>query len=191
MAPAGRRPGQNETRDAILDAARRQFASQGYDGATVRSIAAEAEVNAALLHHFYGTKQKLFVAALDLPVNPADMVPVILAGPDGEIGERLVRVFLGIWAAPQSREPFLAMLRSAATNDQVATMFRQFIDKAVLSKVAEARGIPRIRVAAAAAQMIGMAMLRYIIGIPPLVEATDEEIVTLLAPVIQHYFDVP
>jgi len=191
MAPAGRRPGQNETRDAILDAARRQFASQGYDGATVRSIAAEAEVNAALLHHFYGTKQKLFVAALDLPDNPADMVPVILAGPDGEIGERLVRVFLGIWAAPQSREPFLAMLRSAATNDQVATMFRQFIDKAVLSKVAEARGIPRIRVAAAAAQMIGMAMLRYIIGIPPLVEATDEEIVTLLAPVIQHYFDVP
>jgi AcrR family transcriptional regulator len=191
MAPAGRRPGQNETKDAILDAARRQFASQGYDGATVRSIAAEAGVNAALLHHFYGTKQQLFVASLNLPVNPADMVPVILAGPDEEIGERLVRVFLGIWAAPQSREPFLAMLRSAATNEQVATMLRQFIDKAVLAKVAEARGIPRIRVAAAAAQMIGVAMLRYIIGIPPLVEAGDEEIITLLAPVIQHYFDVP
>jgi AcrR family transcriptional regulator len=191
MAPAGRRPGQTETREAILDAARRQFAGQGYDGATVRAIAAEAGVNAALLHHFFGTKQQLFVASMNLPVNPADMVPFILAGPENETGERLVRMFLGIWEAPEGRAPFLAMIRSATTNEQVAAMLREFMTEAVFAKVAEAKGIPPVRIAAAAAQLVGVALFRYIIGVPPLVDATDEEIVALLSPVIQLYFDGP
>lgn len=191
MAQAGRRPGQTETRETILEAARHQFAGQGYDGTTVRAIAAEAGVNAALLHHFFGTKQRLFVVAMNLPVNPADLVPFILTGPDGETGERLVRMFLSIWESPEGRAPFLAMIRSATTNEQVATMLRQFMDKAVFAKVAEAKGIPRVRIAAAAAQMVGLALFRYIICVPPLVEATDEEIVALFAPVIQHYFDGP
>jgi AcrR family transcriptional regulator len=187
MAQAGRRPGQTETRDKILDAARRRFAEQGYDGATVRGIAADAGVNAALLHHFFGTKQQLFAESMNLPVDPSELVPRILEGPDDEIGERLVRAFLGIWQAPEGRAPFLAMIRSATTNDQVATMMRQFLERTVLAKVAEARGVPKVRVAGVAAQMVGFALLRYVIGVGPLVRASDDEIVAMLAPVAQYY----
>ncbi|RSN52978.1 TetR family transcriptional regulator [Amycolatopsis sp. WAC 04182] len=187
MAQAGRRPGQTETREEILDAARRRFAEQGYDGATVRAIAADAGVNAALLHHFFGTKQRLFAASMNLPVDPGELVPRILEGPEEEIGERLVRAFLGLWHAPDGRAPFLAMIRSATTNEQVATMMRQFLERAVLARVAEARGVPKVRVAGIAAQMIGFALLRYVIGLPPLVNASEEEIVAMLAPVAQYY----
>ena len=187
MAQAGRRPGQTETREKILDAARHRFAELGYDGATVRGIAADAGVNAALLHHFFGTKQQLFAASLNLPVNPADLVPLILAGPREQLGERLVRTFLGIWATPEGRTPFIAMLRSAATNEQVAVMMRQFIERTVLAQVADAVGVPKARVAGIAAQMIGVALLRYVIKLPPLVQASDEDIVAMLAPVAQYY----
>ncbi|MFE6615621.1 TetR family transcriptional regulator [Amycolatopsis sp. NPDC057786] len=187
MAQAGRRPGQTETREEILEAARRRFAEQGYDGATVRAIAADAGVNAALLHHFFGTKQRLFAASMNLPVDPGELVPRILEGPEEEIGERLVRAFLGLWQAPDGRAPFLAMIRSATTNEQVATMMRQFLERAVLARVAEARGVPKVRVAGIAAQMIGFALLRYVIGLPPLVNASEEEIVGMLAPVAQYY----
>jgi AcrR family transcriptional regulator len=189
MAQAGRRPGQTETREKILDAARHRFGEQGYDGATVRGIAADAGVNAALLHHFFGTKQQLFVASMNLPVDPTTLIPQVLEGPVEEIGERLVRTFLAIWETPEGRTPFLAMLRSVTTNEQVATMMRQFLDNVMFAKIAEIRGIPRRRVAAAAAQMLGVALLRYILAVPPLADATDEELVALLAPVIQHYFD--
>lgn len=187
MAQAGRRPGQTETREEILEAARRRFAEQGYDGATVRAIAADAGVNAALLHHFFGTKQRLFAASMNLPVDPGELVPRILEGPEEEIGERLVRAFLGLWEAPDGRAPFLAMIRSATTNEQVATMMRQFLERAVLARVAEARGVPKVRVAGIAAQMIGFALLRYVIGLPPLVNASEEEIVAMLAPVAQYH----
>jgi AcrR family transcriptional regulator len=187
MARAGRRPGPTETREEILAAARRLFAEQGYDGATIRGIATEAEVNAALLHHFFGTKQQLFVAAMNLPVNPVEELPHLLSGPVEETGERIVRMFLGIWGDARSRAPFLALLRSVAGNEQAATMMRQFIMRTVLSRIAESRGVPPLRAAAAAAQLIGLVMLRHVLEIPPLVTATDDEIVALVAPVIQHY----
>jgi AcrR family transcriptional regulator len=187
MARSGRRPGQTETREQILDAARRLFAEQGYDGATVRGIAAEAGVNAALLHHFYGTKQQLFVAAMNLPVDPAELLPQILAGPPESVGERLVRAVLAIWRVPEQRAPFLALIRSVATNEQAGAMMRQFVDRALFTKVAAARGIPPMRVAAAAAQLMGLMLLRYVVGIPALADADDEELVRLVAPTIQHY----
>jgi AcrR family transcriptional regulator len=189
MAQAGRRPGQTETREKILDAARHRFAELGYDGATVRGIAADAGVNAALLHHFFGSKQQLFAASMNLPVNPAELVPTILEGPRSGVGERLVRAFLRVWATPEGRTPFVAMLRAAATNEQVALMMRQFIEHAVLAQVAHALDVPRIRVTGIAAQMMGVALLRYVIKLPPLADADDEEIVALLAPVAQYYLD--
>ena len=187
MARAGRRPGPNETHEQILVAARRVFAEQGYDGATVRGIAAEAGVNAALLHHFFGSKQQLFVAAMNFPINPAEQLPLLLSGPPDEIGERVARLFLGLWADPAGRTPFLALLRSVASNEQAATMLRQFMMRTVLSRLAEHRGVPPLRVAAAAAQMIGLVMLRYVVLAPPLVDATDDEIVELISPVLQRY----
>jgi AcrR family transcriptional regulator len=189
MAQAGRRPGQTETKEKILDAARNRFAEHGYDGATVRGIAADAGVNAALLHHFFGTKELLFVDAMNLPVNPVELVPSVLTGPREAIGERVVRLILSIWDSPEGRTPLLAMIRSATTNEQVATMMRQFLDRVLFSRMAEAGGISKARVAGAAAQLMGVALLRYIVRVPPLADASDDEIVALVAPSIQLYFD--
>lgn len=189
MTRAGRRPGQSQTREHILAAARELFAARGYTGATVRAIAAEAGVNPAMLRHFFGTKQGVFVAAMELPFNPAVLVPEVLNGPPEQAGERLVRLILRLWGDPESRAPFLTLLRSATTNEQASRMMREFMVDSVLDAVAEARGISETRVAALLAQLMGLALLRYVVEVPALAEASDEELVELIAPAVQGYLD--
>ena len=119
---SGRRPGDSGTREAILAAAKESFAASGYDATTIRGVGRAAGVDPALVHHFFGTKQDLFAAAMDLPVDPAQMVPALLAdGVDG-LGERLVRMFLLVWDSTPGQGPMLALLRSAAANDQAAAL---------------------------------------------------------------------
>ncbi|TDP97149.1 TetR family transcriptional regulator [Labedaea rhizosphaerae] len=187
MARAGRRPGQTETREAILAAARERFGTHGYDGTTIRAIAADADVNPALVHHFFGSKDKVFAAAMHLPVDPAVMVGTILDGPRSGVGERLVRLFLMLWETPQPRAAFFGLLRSVSTNEQAATMMRQFIQRAVLAKVATELGVPPLRVTGMAAQLFGLALVRYVVKVEPLAGASHDEVVAMIAPVLQGY----
>jgi AcrR family transcriptional regulator len=189
VARTGRRPGRTQTRDEILAAARNQFAAKGYAGTTIRGIAAEAGVNPALVHHFFGSKDQVFVAALNLPFNPAVMVGTVLDGPRDEIGVRILRLFLGLWREPETRLPFFALLRSVANSQEVAAQLRQFMENAVLAKVAAALDLPPVRVTGAASQMIGLVMMRYVIAAEPMASATEDELMELVAPVIQYYFD--
>jgi AcrR family transcriptional regulator len=194
MSPPGRRPGRRagptESRGDILAAARLLFAERGYDGATIRGIAGRAGVDAALVHHFFGTKEGVFVEAMGFPVQPSTFIAELIAsGPREQLGERLVRVFLGLWRDPERRAPVLGLLRSATTNEQAAEMLREFVTSALLGRLADGIGVPRLRLCAAAAQMMGMVMLRYVIGVEPLASADEEEVVTLLAPTIQGYID--
>lgn len=189
MARTGRRPGQTQTRDDILVAARNQFAARGYGGATIRGIAAEAGVNPALVHHFFGSKDQVFVAALDLPFNPALLVDTLLTGPREEIGQRIVRLFLGLWENPETQLPFFALVRSVTTSPEVADQLRQFLETAVLGRVAAALDLPPVRLTGAAAQMMGLAVVRYVLKAEPMATATEDEVVALVAPVIQYYFD--
>jgi AcrR family transcriptional regulator len=191
VARTGRRPGQTQTKDEILLAARNQFAARGYRDATIRGIAAEAGVNPALVHHFFGSKDQVFVAALDLPFNPSLLVDTLLSGPRSRIGERIVRLFLGLWENPDTRLPFFALVRSVTTSPEVADQLRQFLETAILAKVAAALDLPQLRLTAAASQMMGLAIVRYVIRAEPLASASTDEVVTLVAPVLQHYFDVP
>jgi AcrR family transcriptional regulator len=190
VARTGRRPGQTQTREDILTAARNQFAARGYGGATIRAIAAEAGVNPALVHHFFGSKDQMFVAALNLPFNPAMLVETILDGPRERTGERVVRLFLGLWHEPSTRASFLALLRSVATSPEVAEQMRTFMETAVLAKVAAALDLPVLRLTAVAAHMFGLAMVRYVLSAEPMASATDDEVVDLVGPVLQRYFDV-
>lgn len=184
----GRRPGAVDTRGEILAAARRVFAEKGFDKATVRGIAREAKVDPALVHHYFATKEGMFAAAMRLPITPDDVIPLLLDGPREEIGERLVRLILTVTASPETREPLVALLRSAMTNEQAAAMFREFITNALLFQVADRLGVPHLRIEAAFGQMYGVIMGRYVIKLEPLASAGIDELVELLAPTIQRYF---
>ena len=184
---AGRRPGPLKTKARILESARRLFAERGYDNTSVRLIAAHSQVNPALVHHFFGTKEALFVASLQLPFNPSEAISRILDGPPGDVGERFVRFFLGVWGESESREAILAVFRSAMTHERAAGLMREFF-AAALESVADKFGIPAVRFEAAAGQVIGVALLRYVIQLEPLASADDEAIVSLLAPMVQAYF---
>jgi AcrR family transcriptional regulator len=185
----GRRPGSADTRGEILDAARTEFAERGYDGASVRGIARAASVDPALVHHYFGSKEQVFIAAMALPVDPGEVLPDVLAGDRDQLGERFARLFLGLWSDPAFREPMLALLRSATTSERGAQMLREFVASSMLRRVASAVDAPdaQLRAATAAAQLVGVVLLRYVIGVPPLATATDEEIVALVAPTLQHY----
>ncbi|MFC4591328.1 TetR/AcrR family transcriptional regulator [Sphaerisporangium corydalis] len=183
----GRRPGSADTRGEILAAARRIFSEKGFDKATIRGIAREAGVDPALVHHYFDTKEGIFVAALQLPVDPAKVLPLILEGPRDEIGERLVRFLLTMTAEPQAREPIIALIRSAMTNEQIVSMIREFLTMAVLNRVVEALGISPVRMQVAFAQMFGVILMRYVVQLEPLASAEIEELVKILSPTIQRY----
>jgi len=195
----GRRGGDSGTRNAILAAARKRFAGLGYDGATIRGIAADAGVDPALVHHFFGTKERLFAAAMRLPVVPGELIGAVLAapaagaGPAGEShGERLVRGMLGAWDVHEIRDTFLGLLRSAATSEQAMTMLRQFVTDAILGRLsAAARAADpaqaRLRAALIASQVVGLGVTRYLIGLEPLTEASTDELVAAIGPTLDRY----
>lgn len=187
----GRRPGAADTRGEILAAARKVFAERGFDRATVRGIAREAGVDPALVHHYFDSKEGVFVAAMQLPLSPAEMVPRILAGPREDVGERLVRFLLTTFDDAATAQPVMAMLRTAVTNEQGAVLLREFIGQAILGRVVKELGIPPLRMETAFAQMFGVVMLRYIVRMEPLASADVEELVDLLAPTMQRYLAPP
>ena len=195
-APARRGPGRPagdgaDRRQAILDAAREQFAEKGYAAASIRAIARTADVDPALVHHYFGSKEKVFVAAMELPFDPAERLPAVLEGDVDGLAERLVRMFLGIWADPAFRTPMLGLVRSAFTSEQGATMLREFVGEALLGRVAQTvRGAgpaDPLRVQVAAAQLVGVVVLRYVVRLEPLASAADDDLVALLAPTVQRY----
>lgn len=139
---SGRRAGDSGTREAILAAARERFAGHGYERTTIRGIAADAGVDPALVHHFYGTKERLFAAAIRLPVVPGEIIATALdpaaREPGRSLGEHLLRTVLGAWDVAEMRSPFLGLLRSAVTSERAAAMMREFTTEAILRRVAEA-----------------------------------------------------
>jgi AcrR family transcriptional regulator len=187
----GRRAGREDTRGAILAAARTAFAERGYHAATVRSIAASAGVDPALVHHFFGTKEGVFVAAMDLPLDPGTVVAQLTAGGIEGLGERLVRMYLEIWNDPERRQPFLALLRSATSGEDGARMLRQFIEGSILGRVAADLGLKRssLGLAAVASQVVGLVVMRYVVRLEPLASAGDEEIVAIYGPTFQRYVE--
>ena len=185
---AGRRPGATQTRDEILASARRLFAERGYDATTIRAIAADAEVNPSLVYHFFRSKEGVFTATMELPVNPAELLPALVrSGPREQLGERLVRALLAAWEGEGGGNPTLALLRSATTNEQATAMLRDFMGRQVLDRLVALLGVPKLRVEAAIGQLIGVLVLRNIVRIEPLASAGEEELVTLLAPTVQRY----
>ncbi|MEV8417261.1 TetR family transcriptional regulator [Streptomyces niveus] len=176
-------------RERILEAARTEFAERGYDKTSVRGIAKVAGVDPALVHHYFGTKEEVFGAAIEVSFEPALVIPTLLTGGTDGIGERLARYFIGVWENPVSRAPLLAIVRSALTNDAAAAMLRKFVLRRLLERIAVELDVPEptLRAELAASHMIGIALLRYVIKAEPLASVETEEIVRLVAPTLQRY----
>jgi AcrR family transcriptional regulator len=193
-APRGRRPGAPDTRAAILAAARTSFAGKGYAGTTIRGIASAAGVDAALVHHYFGTKDDLFVAALELPIDPREaLAPALVGGPEGA-GERVLRVFVGVWDDPRNTPVLVAFARSVLDPSAEHLLSEGFLP-VVLQPVGRALGLdrPDLRMSLVASQLIGIILGRYVLALEPLASLSADALVTTYAPTIQRYLtgDLP
>jgi AcrR family transcriptional regulator len=195
-ARSGRRAGDSGTREAILDAARGQFAENGYDGATIRAIAAAAAVDPALVHHYYGSKERLFAAAMRLPVVPSEAITAALApsarAPGETAGTHVVRSALALWESTEVLGSLQGLLRSALTSDRAATMLREFLTEAILQPVANMVGgtdpaSTPLRASLIASQMLGLALTRYVLRFGPVAAATPDQVAAAIGPTIDRY----
>jgi AcrR family transcriptional regulator len=185
----GRRPGKSGTREAIAAAAQRQFAERGYDRATIRAIAAEADVDPALVSHYFGTKQELFAAVTDLPWGLDEAMPWIIDGPRSKVGARFAQFFVGVLEDAESRRIVTSMVRAAASEPQAATLVRDLVAERVLKPIADAleSDQPDLRAGLVNSQMVGVVMHRYIVGLEPIASLPPDELARALAPNLQRY----
>ncbi|MER6145103.1 TetR family transcriptional regulator [Streptomyces sparsogenes] len=176
-------------RDRILAAARNEFAERGYDKTSIRGIAKAAGVDPALVHHYFGTKEQVFGAAVELILAPAMGAPDAVHGSREGAGERMARFIFGVWENPVTRLPLLAVMRSALTNEAAAAVLRGLIERRLLLRMAEELDVPdpEFRAQLAAGHIIGIAMLRYVIGMEPMASASVDDIVAAVGPSLQRY----
>lgn len=193
MSPRGRRPGEGDTRREIVTAARVLFASQGYDGTSMRAIAREAGVDPALVHHYFEGKPGLFAEVVGVPPGIEEEILAAVGGPRSGAGERIVRTFLSVWDHPEGRERFQAMVGAVATHAEAARLLQDFVSRTVFARIAELYAdegeISDLAIAAVGAQVVGMGMLRYVVGLPSMVAAEPQEIVATVGPAVQRLLD--
>ena len=186
----GRRPGANTTRQAILDAARARFATEGFAATTIRRVATDAGVNPSLIMQFFKSKEELFAAVMSITPNSLARINTVFDGPDERLGERVVRAYLEVWeGAPEDSEPLMAMLRGAIVNAQAGSQLREFIQARLL----EGMGTRRVddpdaalRAGLASSMLVGLVVGRRLVGVPILAEADTETLVAMVAPAIQR-----
>lgn len=189
MRRTGRRAGSADTRGEILSAARQVFGEHGFENASVRKVAARAGVDPALVHHYFGTKQALFLAAMELPIDFKALVDQVAAGPRSEIGARLVRQTLELWEDPATRSLLMGIVRSATTDEVAAEILRSLLSEGPILALSRASGQPDadLRATLAGSQVVGLAMARYVIGVEPLASASIDDLVRAIGPTVQRY----
>jgi len=189
----GRRPGGPDTRGEILAAARKSFADKGFGRTTIRGVAGDADVDPALVHHYFGSKDDLFLAALDIPVDPRALVPAIFDGGVAGAGERLLRLFLSVWDDPRTRLPLIALVRSSLVQEAPESLLQQGILRMILEPLRAALPAEEAdrRVQLVISQMTGLVMTRYLLALEPLASMPPEDLVAWVAPTLQRYLDGP
>jgi len=202
-AAAGRRPGNVDTRGEIVEAAKRVFAAKGYDGASLRAVAREAEVDPALVHHYFDGKAALFVAAMALPFDPRS-IPVheqpVWADSDSDLasspGAMVIRPFLSMWdQAEGTGSSFASCVAGMAASANVADAMREFVAERIWEKTpvneGESEDVTRKRRALVSSQLMGLAFIRYILRVPPISTTTPEEIARWAGPTLDRYMMGP
>jgi len=194
MPPRGRRPvGGPDTREQILTAAGELFSELGFERTTMRRVAARADVDPALIHHYFVNKEGLLAAALVLPVDPAALLADLDQDPQ-HAGEAVVRRVLGVWEAdPETRRHLLGLIRVGLSHEYAAGVLRDLLGRTVLTALARVVADDRqsLRAALVGTQIGGLLLGRYVLGIPGVKDATPEELALAIGPVIQHYLNGP
>jgi AcrR family transcriptional regulator len=191
----GRPAGGSDTRDRILASARALFARNGIDRTSIRAVAAGAGVDSALVHHYFGTKQQLFAAAIKLPIDPMTVLVPMRETPVEELGLRLPSVLLPIWDS-ELGAGLIATLRSLLAGADVS-LARSFLQEVVAvevgSRVDNPPGTGKIRAQFVASQLMGVVMARYIVQIEPFASLPAEQVAKTIAPNLQRYLtgDLP
>ncbi|MEQ6896386.1 TetR family transcriptional regulator [Microbacterium sp. KR10-403] len=187
--PSGRRAGDSGTRDAILDAARDLFADKGYDGASMRAIAARAGVDPALVRHFFTDKQTLFAATMADRTAIPQRLAAAFAGPPEERGRRLTAAYFGLWEDDEMRPILLGLVRSAMTSGHGVMM----LIEALTARARQDAPVPLIDSPAArgfslaASHLFGTSVARHVLKVPMLAALPFDELVDLVAPTIEGY----
>jgi AcrR family transcriptional regulator len=192
-ARSGRRPGESGTREAIAAAARAQFAQQGFDRTSMRSVALQAGVDPTLVSHFFGSKQALFAQVMQLPFDPAVVIPRILEGDPAAIGTRLATFVVTVLQSPEGFARLTGLVRAAASEDAAAQVVRQRVTREILAPLAAGLGSdePQLRGSLAASQVVGMVMARHVVKVEPLASLPPERVIALIGPTLQRYLTGP
>lgn len=183
------RGGSTDTRERMLVAAADEFGEHGYDAATIRAVATRAGVDAALVHHYFGTKADLLAEIVDAPIRPDIAVPALLEGPRAELGARLVRFILDAWEQPDVRKRGLVIFRAAIGNRLTTPLLAGFLQRELLDRIAARLDAPdaELRASLVATQVAGLIVGRYVLRLPALVEASVDELVARVGPTVQSY----
>ncbi|MCK9895270.1 TetR/AcrR family transcriptional regulator [Frankia sp. AgB32] len=183
----GRRPGSPDVRAEILAVARARFRREGFDAVTMRSLAADAGVDAALISYYFGSKAGLFAAVLELTLSPADLLASLLQGDLETLPQRLIPTLVKTWDNPDTGVPLLAAMRAAASDPQFAAMLRDGIHGQMVERLADRIGgaDAHRRAGAFVAQVGGLILTRYVIAADPLASMTADEIVRALGPAMR------
>jgi AcrR family transcriptional regulator len=182
------------TRRAILEAASATFAESGYEQATIRTIAARAGVDPSLIHHHFGSKEDLFVAANEFPISPAQLVAALRDADGEQLGERITRLYL----QAASGEGLESLIRAAMTNPTARAMLREFVERGILDTVERELEADRarLRIGLAASHLIGLFIMRRVVGIDVIRDADEDALVAIVGPTVDRYLggdlgDVP
>jgi len=188
----GRRPGAPDTRAAILASAVELFAAHGFQRTTIRAVAATAQVDPALVHHYFGTKDDLFIAALELPIDPRAVIAPALAGGVEGAAERLLSAFFSVWDDPALQPGMLVVARGMLEQPGHRLISEGFVP-AVILPAATALGLdqPERRISLVMSQVIGLIVARYLLAIEPLASMPSADVVRAIAPTIQRYLEAP
>ncbi|MCZ2402482.1 TetR family transcriptional regulator [Paenarthrobacter sp. Z7-10] len=194
MPRRGRRNGPDNSRELILSSARELFSELGYDATSLRRIAREAGVDAAMVHHYFRDKDELFAACIELPADPRRVLASVVSTAPAERGEAILRTLLQLWDSPV-QPALLALVRSAISSKSQAALLREVLTRRIVilavSDLPGDAGTTRLRGALLVSQLIGLMVSRYILKLEPLASAGHDEVVALVAPTLQHYLTGP
>lgn len=188
---SGRRPGNPNTRATILAAAESEFAAKGFDRVSMRGIAKVAGVDPALVHHYFGSKDDVLLASLDVPFDPREVIPALTReGVDG-LGQRIASQFLAIWDDEDNQIRLVSLVRAAMSSDVAADMLRSGLVHMILAPISEVIDAPDagLRAQFVASQLLGLAMTRYVLQIEPLASAPRQEVAERIGVTLQRYID--